>query len=452
MPAHHNRALMPVVRSNLTLFNASMSLRFLSFIIFTCAAPAWAQQVARPQPLTTLTLHEALARAVQRSPELKTFSHDLRAADALVLQAGLKPNLEVSGALENPTGSGRFKSGDEMEQTLQLSRLLELGGKRPARIAEAKAERVLIEWDYEAKRVDVLKDTTLAFVAVLAAQRSQELTKETVNLLEKAVTAADERVRAARAPSVDSVRASVALRSASIEADHAEHDLNIARTNLAAMWGAKAADFDEVRGDLDEQPAEPELAALQSKLGRNPELARFQSVREAREAALNTQRTTAVPNITLYAGPRVTGVWHDVTGVVGFSIPLPWNNKNQGNIAAAQARLDKTTDEKRAAEARAFATLNAAHQELIRAGHEATLLKTKLIPEAQHAVDQLTTSYEAGRGTQLEVLDARRTLIAARQQHLNALTEYHKALAIIDALTAAPARTPSLQAPTTSSK
>jgi cobalt-zinc-cadmium efflux system outer membrane protein len=241
---------------------------------------------------------------------------------------------------------------------------------------------------------------------------------------------------------VDSVRASVALRSASIEADHAEHDLNIARSNLAAMWGAKTVDFDEARGDLESQPAEPSLEALRAKLARHPDLARFQTVREAREAALHTQRTQAVPDVTLFAGPRVTGVWHDFTGVVGFSVPLPWSNKNQGNIAAAQATLDKTADEKRAAEARAAAALNAAYQELIRAGHEAAILKTSLLPEAEQAVEQLTTSYEAGRGTQLEVLDARRTLITARQQHLLALTEYHKALAEIDALTAAPSRIP----------
>lgn len=443
---------MPASCSTL-LFRDFMSLRLASIFLLLASAPAWAQQSKTSnRPVSSITLREALARALQRSPELKTFSHDLRAAEALVLQAGLKPNPEVAGSIEGPTGSGRFKNGDEMEQTLQLSRLLELGGKRPARVAEARAERVLIEWEYEAKRVDVLKEATLAFVAVLAAQRSQELAKETVSLLEKAVSVADERVKAARASSVDGVRASVALRSASIEADHAEHDLNIARSNLAATWGAKAADFDEVRGDLDEQPAEPELAALQAKLGRNPELARFQSVREAREAALNSQRTAAVPNITIYGGPRVTGVWHDVTGVIGFSMPLPWKNKNQGNIAAAQAQLDKTADEKRAVEARAFASLNAAYQELIRAGHEATLLKTQLIPEAQKAVDQLTSSYEAGRGTQLEVLDARRTLITARQQHLLALTEYHKALAVIEALTAAPARTPSLQTSSTSTK
>ena len=46
--------------------------------------------------------------------------------------------------------------------------------------------------------------------------------------------------------------------------------------------------------------------------------------------------------------------------------------------------------------------------------------------------------YEAGRFTQLEILDARRTLIQARNQHLRALSDYHQAQAEIEALTAAP--------------
>ncbi len=430
-----------------------MSPRFLPLFLVFVTASVWAQQPKNPAHSSRrITLREALARALQRSPELKIYSYDIREAEALVLQAGLKPNPELGVSLENPTGSGSYRNGEQMEQTLQLSKLLELGGKRPARIAEARASRVLIEWEYEAKRVDVLKDTTLAFVGVLAAQRVQELSKETVGLLEKSLSDANARVKAARAATVDGIRASVALRSASIEADHAEHDLNIARSKLAAMWGAKTVDFDEALGDLDRQPEEPSLDALRAKLGRNPELARFQTVREAREAALHTQKTQAVPDLTLYAGPRVVGVWHDVTGVIGFSMPLPWENKNQGNIAAAQARLDKTAEEKRAVEARAFAELNAAYQELIRAGHEAVILKTKLVPEAEQAVEQLNTSYEAGRGTQFEVLDARRTLLTARQQHLLALTEYHKALAVIEALTAAPSRTPSIHSSSTSSK
>ena len=54
------------------------------------------------------------------------------------MQAGLRPNPELGLDIENPTGSGSYKSADQMENTLTLSQLIELGGKRPARIFEAE--------------------------------------------------------------------------------------------------------------------------------------------------------------------------------------------------------------------------------------------------------------------------------------------------------------------------
>jgi cobalt-zinc-cadmium efflux system outer membrane protein len=46
--------------------------------------------------------------------------------------------------------------------------------------------------------------------------------------------------------------------------------------------------------------------------------------------------------------------------------------------------------------------------------------------------------YEAGRFGYLEVLEARRTTGAARIQYLQAITDYHKALHVVEALTAEP--------------
>lgn len=397
--------------------------------------------------LPPITLRQALARSLERSPELKAYSWDIRAAEARVLQAGFKPNPQLNVEVQDPTGSGDLKNGRMMEQTLQLSQLLERGGKREARVAEARAERAVVEWDYQVKRVEVMKDTTLAFIDVLAAQQTLKLSTETVGLLDKAIGEASARVDAAKAQAVEAIRAKVAMQSAKIDVEHAEHDLEITRAKLASFWGARQTDFGEALGDLDSKPGEPSLGELRAKLARNPELARWQTVREAREASVRIQKAQAVPDVTLFGGPRVLGTWDDVGGVVGVSIPLPWNHRNQGNIAQAEALASKTQDEKRAAEARALAALTAAYQELMRAGHESAILKTQLLPQAESAVDQLSTSYDAGRSTQIEVLDARRTLIAARQQRLLATKDYHKALAEIEALTAAPAQVPSISQP-----
>ena len=435
-------------RRTLSNHNSMHFSRLLIPIIVLLSSASFAEDAPSINPaLPAITLREALARSLERSPELKSYSWDIRAAEARILQAGFKPNPELSMEIQDPTGSGALKSGKQMEQTIQLSQLIERGGKRDARVAEARAERVVIEWDYQVKRIEVMKDTTLAFLDVLAAQQTLKLATETVSLLEKAIAEATKRVDAAKAQAVEAIRAKVAMQSATIDVEHAEHDLDIVRSKLASMWGAKQINFGDVQGDLDSQPQEPNLAELRAKLARNPELARWQAVREAREATVKTQKTHATQDVTLFGGPRVVGRWDDVGGVIGVSIPLPWNHRNEGNIAQAEALANKTHDEKRAVEARASAALDAAYQELMRAGHEAGILKTQLLPQAESAVEQLSTSYDAGRSTQLEVLDARRTLIAARQQRLLATKDYHKALAEIEALTAAPERVPSAAQP-----
>lgn len=232
------------------------------------------------------------------------------------------------------------------------------------------------------------------------------------------------------------------MSSARIDVEQARRDIATARGNLAAQWGAREADFGAVRGDLDQHAAGPGLHTLRQRLLGNPDLARWTAEREKREALLAKEQTLARPDVTLFAGPRMIGKGEDATFVAGFSIPLPMSNRNQGNIAEARANLDKLAEEKRAAEARAFAALNEAYQKLTGAGREVAILEESVIPGAQDAEKQLNEGYLAGRFTQFEVLDARRTLNAARAQQVRALADFQKARAAIDALTARPTELP----------
>lgn len=387
---------------------------------------------------TQLNLAEALSRTLKGSPELAAYSWDTRIAEARILQAGLRPNPELSLDIENPTGSGPYKSGDQSENTLTLSQLIELGGKRPARIVEAQAGRAVAEWEYQVKRVEVLKATTLAFVDALAAQKRLELAEEVVKVAEEAVTLTGQRVGVGKVSEVEAIRAKVAVSSARIEVEQAQRDIAAARGNLAAQWGAKIADFGPITGDLDQHRSDISLQALRQRLLGNPLLARWTAERERRAATLAKERTLARPDLTLLAGPRMIGKGEDATFVAGFSIPLPVSNRNQGNIAAAKAELSKLEEEKRAAEARAFASLNEAFQRLMGSATEILLLEENVIPGAKDAEKQIYEGYSLGRFTQLEVLDARRTLNTARAQQLRALSDYQKARAELDALTAQP--------------
>lgn len=391
-------------------------------------------------PNSTLTLGDALALTLKQSPELSAYSWEVRAAEARIIQSRLRPNPELSVQAENLFGTREYKNADSAEYTLQLSQLVELGGKRTARIEEARLGRALSEFDYQVQRVDVLRATTEAFIDVLAAQRRVALSEETVKLWQGAIPITKKRVDAGAASPTELTRGNVAVALAEVGLAQAKRDLLGAKGLLAAQWGeSKTPRFDRVVGDLDRMETPPPFKTLVVQLTRNPHIARWTAEREKRQAALRLQKAQAIPDITIGAGPRMVGKGDDYTlGTIGFSLPLPFFNRNQGNIAEAEALLSKTDPEERAAEAKAFGELSVAYQTLLRANEEVDILKGKVLPGATQTVDQLAEGYEAGKFSQLEILEARRTLTDARVQHLRALADYHKALAQVEALTAAP--------------
>ncbi len=140
-------------------------------------------------PSGDLSLRDAIALALLHSPDLAAFAWETRAREARALQAGRLPNpvLEVlaedlgaTAALRGGTGSQRQI---QPQTTIQLSQLLELGGKRTARHELATLNRDLAAWDYEIARIDVLTQTTRNFIDVLAAQELVTLTSRTTQLV-----------------------------------------------------------------------------------------------------------------------------------------------------------------------------------------------------------------------------------------------------------------------------
>lgn len=400
-----------------------------------CVFGSQAQESGEP-----ITLARALALTLERSPQLAAFSWDIRAAEARILQAKLAPNPEISWDGEDFTRAGVPSATESMQNTLVLSQLIELGGKRSSRLWEARFDRRAAEWDYQVKRLEVLKATTLTFIEVLSGQRKVHLAEENVQLTESGVPVTQKRVEAGKASAVELIRTNTEVATARIELNEARHDLEGARVNLAAQWGAKKATFPSVTGDLEQLRSIPSLEALKAKLQANPELARWTTERQKREATLSLARAEAKPDLTLNAGPRLLGASHaDMSVVAGFSIPLPLWNQNQGKIAEAEANVAKTSDERAAAEAEAYAELNEAYQTLQRAAEEVHVLRDTVLPGAKSAVDQITEGYATGRFSQLDVLDAQRSYIETRTQYVRALSDFHKAAAQIDALTAGPA-------------
>jgi cobalt-zinc-cadmium efflux system outer membrane protein len=381
------------------------------------------------EPEGTLTLREALALALMRNPELAAFSWETRAAEARALQAGLPPNPELGIDLEDFAGTGTQAGFKGAQLALQLSQVVELGGKRLKRARAAQCERDLAAWDYEAKRLDVYTQTAQAYVELLAAQERQALAQDTLRLAERAFAVVAERVRAGKVSPVEESKARVAQTTARVAAQRAESDARTARRALAATWGAATPSFTRVEGDLTPARPTPSFEDLARLLAQNPDLARWTAEMALRRAVIDLEQAKAWPDVALGGGVKNSWDIDERTGILGLSIPLPLFDRNQGGILEARYRLAKSEEERRAIEVRVMTELYRTHQALAQAHSEAAALQSEAMPAAQSAFDGAQEGYQRGKWGYLEVLDAQRTLFDVRAQWIDALARYHKALA-----------------------
>lgn len=404
----------------------------LTLLAFT-ALPLQAAGTINPleNPSGALTLRQVLRLTVLQNPELAAAGSSIRAAEGRQIQAALLPNPSLFTEADNLVDRGAGQS----ETTLQLSQLVELGGKRQARIGVAKGGRELAGFDYESKRLEVLVAATKAFVQTLAAQRRQTLAQETSTLAQELVPAIQRRVEAGAANAVEMTRAQNAVGAARIEAQQAARDLATARQRLAASWAAPAPRFDHATGDLERLPAVPPFATLAQRLARNPALARATTEIALRQAEIQRAQADAVPDVTVALGPRYLADANAAALRLNVSLPLPIFHRNQGAIHEARAELDRTAQLHAASASQLTVALNEACQSLIAAREEIDTLRGTLLPGSEEAFRQVNEGYAAGRFGLLDVLDTRRSLASARAQLLNAQASYHQALAEIEGLT-----------------
>jgi cobalt-zinc-cadmium efflux system outer membrane protein len=385
-------------------------------------------------PTGTLTLEQALGAALLRNPSLAAFSYDVRAAEARVLQARVLPNpeLEVEVGEYDRDGAGF----DSAETAIAFGQLFELGGKRRWRTRMAEAEGELAGWDYESKRLDVFTDTAQRFTAVIAAQERLALAGSAVQLAEKTSTAVGERVKAGKEPPLQASKSEAELEMARMEALGAENGLRVTRQRLAAMWGAERAEFKGVEGHLHTVLGPiPSLDSLRSRLSLNPELARWDAELRLRHAALSSEKAARVPDITAAIGFQRYEEDGTDSLAFGVGLPLPLFDRNQGNIAAAAHEISKAEAERSAAALALAAELAELHAGLTTSHQRVEALRGKVVPAMEQAFGAAHEGYTQGKFGFLDMLDAQRGLFEAKGALVDALSDYHTALADIQRIT-----------------
>lgn len=382
----------------------------------------------------TLSMADALVRTLKQSPQLESYSYALRATEAERLQAGLLPNPSLRLELENFTGSGQLRGARSLETTLMLSQLLELGDKRRRREQTVAMRMGLVEADYAIVRLDVLAEVARRFIHVARDQALLEVARSAVELAQDNRSAVEKRVNAARAMESELSRAEIELARVRLILEHREHELLSAKRRLAAGWGSDQVGFSQVSADLFALPKTRSLDALLKELRSSPHMQRFLSEHRLRAAELELAQARAVPDARVGAGLKRNESVDDQALMLNFSIDLPVFDRNQGNIRAAQERLDQVTTAESARYIEAQSLLFTTYQELSHARTEANMLHETIIPQAQKTLESYESGYQSGRFSYLEMAAARREFIEIRSEAIRAAASYHIYLIEIERL------------------
>jgi cobalt-zinc-cadmium efflux system outer membrane protein len=385
----------------------------------------------------------AIKAALKANPELGSFAFELRALDAQVRQAELRPAPELSLGIENALGTGDVSGFKSAELTLALSQVIEMGGKREARRGLAQATRSAADIELQAQQLDVLAEVTRRVITVAAQQERLRLAGVARELAEQTVAGSERRVNAARSPHVELDRAQISLEQARLAERRATAELQTARQQLAATWGEstpllEGRPFGRVTADLFAMPDAGDFAALLKRLDANPDFRRFNSEARLRDAQLRLAATLRKPDFTLSGGVRRLQDSRDQALLFSVSVPLFAARRAQSYRDEAQARSDQVESRRQSTLVKVQATLFELHQALQQATLEAQTLRSSMMPRAQEALQETQYAYDRGRYSYLELVDAQREYLAIQSGLIDAATDAHRLQAEIERLTAQP--------------
>lgn len=375
-------------------------------------------------PARGLSLDEALARAARSRFEISTIPRQVQAGEGRMLQASIKPGLELD-----------LETRNALEETsVEVSLVHERGGKREARIATARADLEAIEAQAEVRRLDVGRQVRKAYIAVLAAEQSLGLTEEALALARSLSDTVAERVRAGAASPIEETRAAVRLHGAAAEVERARREVAHARAGLALAVGDAGVRAEPLEGRLPEETAAADPAPPTVPASASPDVKLLDREVSVRRSALAEEQARAARDLTWHAAANYNRLDEEAWVTVGVSIPLFASGRNRGVLAAAAADLERTEIERAAAGQRLAAELDQAHAALQSSAREAATLRGDVLAGAERAFSTVQEGYRLGKFPYLDVLDASRVLLEARLQYTAALAELAQARIDVDRL------------------
>jgi outer membrane protein TolC len=319
---------------------------------------------------------------------------------------------------------------DVVQDVLDLLQVPQRRGIASAELAAARTRAV-------AATVDLVSRVEMAYFDVVAAMQEVELRQTAYDAASISADLAGRMRAAGNISELSLAREQSQRERARVDLARAQLDAETRRESLNELLGldGKRTRWTVVRQLPAVPPTAPALDGLErDAVAANLELVAIRSDAEAAAGRVGVARVRAwLPELGVgVSADHATGAGWDFGPAVSFGLPL--FNQQQGPRARAHAELARARNLASATGTEVRARARSIRQQVLEAHGEARHLFDVVLPLQQHVVDEALKQYNAMNASTFELLLARRDLVDAGRQYIDAARRYWRAEASARAL------------------
>ncbi|HKV64131.1 MAG TPA: TolC family protein [Candidatus Acidoferrum sp.] len=372
-----------------------------------------------------VTLEQVQKVAGESNPTLRQAEAEIRAAKARQQQSGLYPNPTVAYTGDEIRGGsvGGGKQGFFVQQTVVT------GGKLALSRDVFGKEVKLAEVEAEEQRIRVQSAVKMAFLRVLAAQEFLYARRNMVMIAQDSLETQRRLMNTGQADESEVLEAEIEVQRMRMSARMQENTLREEWRSLAAVIGQPDLPLATVAGDLEKGwPEVNEEEAVESIAKQSPAVRIAETAETRAKSLLDRARREAIPDVQIRGGleynnellgsaPFAKG-WE---GIAEVAVQIPLFNRNQGNVAAARADIERAGEEKQRIGLTLRERAASAVDQYANARLMAMEYREEMLPRAKKAYGLMVEKYGQMLASYPRVLDTQRRLYELQIEYIAAL-------------------------------
>lgn len=387
-----------------------------------------------------LTLADSVAAALQNNPSVKMAEADKEKARWNIKGAeGAKlPSLSL-GSSYTETGGGQ--SGTEngsWGNSLRMNWQLYSGDRVESQVNQAELGLQVADLGLDKSKQQLRLDTTVAYYTVLQARNTVRVSEETVENMRQHLTNVRAKYEAGTVAKSDVLRSEVELANGQQNLTKAQNAMDLAFVNLNNLMGMAQDTELSLKDDLSEAADTRTLEeCIQQAIANRPEIKQANANISIAREGTDIARSGNLPSVNLNGSTS----WNDSlvpdSGDNHWSVGLSasWNIFDGGvtraNIRSADTTLDKSREQARQTSDSVQMEVRQAYLSEQEAAKRIETTKTA-VAKAEEDFNIAEVKYNAGAGTNIEVIDAQLALNQAKINYTQALYDYNTGKAKLD--------------------